>query len=122
MKFKRGKKGEKGSESCESCPSHRGPLLPGNIDTKEMMKRLKEMKRKIPKREMCPYVKECTHKIFRQDYDVMCSDSDEMQQTKMIHLAGKHVWNACRHFGELQREKEGKTPAEWAKLKKVKKK
>jgi len=118
MKF-RGKDKNPKENSCASCASKTGNKgLP--TGTPEQMKKLKEMMKKKIKQKMCPFIKECDQKVLDIDFQVMCCDAERSPEMRMMHLAGKHIFEACKTFAQLQREKEGKTPLEWARKQKKK--
>jgi len=82
-------------------------------DEKAQQKQLEEMIKKRVKSTDCPYKESCTHKVLREEVELMCRDREKSQETVMIHANGHHLWEMCQVFHETKQGREGKLPKDW---------
>jgi len=80
---------------------------------KDQQKILKELMKKRVKPKKCPYIKTCDQKVLEMEAKLLCQDKEITQEAIQIHMSGKHVWELCKKYLEIKREKEGKLPREW---------
>ena len=79
----------------------------------DQMKKMQEMIKNKAKPTDCPYIKTCTNKVLKEEWEILCKDAEKIQEVAMLHMQQRHASEMCRAYQEKKKEIEGKRPIEW---------
>ena len=80
----------------------------------DQMKKLQEMMKNKAKSIDCPYIKTCTNKVLKEEWEILCKDAEKIQEVAMLHMRQRHASEMCKVFQETKKEREGKHPKDWS--------
>lgn len=94
------------------------PLMQEKIQNQDLeqfkMKELIDKELRNFKSQKCPFIGTCNIKVLPRDFEILCQDKNKgIEELKLIHLKGRHLFELCKKYYENIIERDGKLPREY---------